>query len=99
MICLVCVCVSVSLFCRSFSVPAFSSTLGDKVARVQLLQPDSNPANNFDDAVTSPFINCGAPFGLLSPKPACPAGTSYLGPDAATLGDPANFGASCCVSR
>jgi len=84
--------------CRSFVIPANITTLGTKTATVSLTKPDSNPNNNWDDAVVSPFVTCGQPFGLLAPRPSCGPGNVYVGPDNAILTNSSAFQTTCCVS-
>jgi len=88
-----------SLLCRSFIVAANATTLGTKTATVSLTKADSNPSNNWDDAVVSPFVNCGQPFGLLAPRPSCPAGRVYVGPDNAFLPSSTDLGNACCIDQ
>jgi hypothetical protein len=84
---------------RTFTLQADTTTLGGTLAVVQLLQPDSNPSNDADDAAVSTFVTCNAPFGLLAARPACPFGQVYRPSLAATqLPASGDFNATCCVS-
>jgi hypothetical protein len=63
---------------------------------VQLTSANSSRASAFAQTSFRAFVNCGAPFGLLAPQPACPAGTFYTGPDATDLTDASTFATICC---
>lgn len=80
-------------------MPANVTALGTKTATVLLTKPDSNPNNNWDDAVVSPFVTCAQPFGLLAPRPSCGPGNVYVGPDGAVLTNSSTFQTTCCVSN
>ena len=83
---------------RSYSFTGNVTNMGAKQATVQLTKADSNAANNWDDAVVTPFVTCAAPFGLLAARPACPTGWVYVGPDNTTLANSTVFSSTCCVS-
>lgn len=84
---------------RTYNFTADVTTLGAKTATVMLPQSDSNLSNNFDDAVVSPFVNCGAPSGVGVARPACSAGSAYVGPDSTVISNSSVFQSQCCVSR
>lgn len=83
--------------CRLYEFPAVGTTPGDKTATVKLTQPDSNPANDQDNAVTTLWVVCGNPYGNGT-QPACPAPASYVGPAVKPISAPTYFTTMCCVS-
>lgn len=82
---------------RTFEFQAVGTSPGDETATAQLTKPDSNPANDRDDAVILLWRVCGNPFGNGT-RPACPALTSFVGPPAQPVTSLDDFGVLCCVS-
>lgn len=86
---------------RLYTFNANVTTLDDKLAVAHLTKPDSNPANDWDDAAVTPFIDCAHPYGVIfAGRPDCPALQGYKGVavDSIVLPNLAAFAASCCVS-
>lgn len=87
------------LYCilREWTLPATGTTPGPKTATAELTQPDSNPSNNKDDVLVEFFLTCSNPFGNGTFS-ACPAGSTYVGPNNQGIAASADFAAICCVS-
>ena len=87
---------------RQYNFNIRGDTPGNETIVGQLTQPDSNPANDWDDAVVTTFVTCASPFGLLAARPNCPAGQAYLGTSVdntqLSSATQAAFNAACCVS-
>lgn len=83
--------------CRSFSLSANITTVGDKEAVVKLNKPDSNSGNDKDATTTKAFITCAEPHGQLGQRPPCQEGRYYTGFDRTRLAKAEDFQDTCCV--
>lgn len=50
----------------------------EQIATVQLTKADSNPANDWDNAVVAAYVTCAAPDGFGTGTKSCAVGTVWM---------------------